>query len=68
MANTTAQPNTGGYRSVTRSRRPRAGSNSFGDFLAVMVGHLVAENAFLANVAMFKTGDKMLGFLLARKS
>ena len=50
------------------ARRPRAGSNSLGDFLAVMVGQLVAQNAFLANVAVFKTGDKMLGSLLEEES
>jgi hypothetical protein len=33
-----------------------------------MVGQLVAENAFLANVAVFKTGDKMLGSLLEEES
>ena len=29
-----------------------------------MVDQLVAKNAFLANLAVFKTGDQMLGALL----
>lgn len=33
-----------------------------------MVGQLVAKNEFLANLAVFKTSDKMLGALLDAKS
>ena len=32
-----------------------------------IVGQLVAKNAFLANLAVFRTGDKMLGTLLDAK-
>ena len=33
-----------------------------------MVGQLVAKNSFLANLAVFRTSDKMLGALLDAKS
>lgn len=33
-----------------------------------VVGQLVAKNAFLANLAVFRTSDKMLGALLDAKS
>ncbi len=33
-----------------------------------MVGQLVAKNSFLANLAVFRTSDKMLGGLLDAKS
>jgi flagellar hook protein FlgE len=32
-----------------------------------MVGQLVAKNVFLANLAVFRSGDKMLGALLDAK-
>jgi flagellar hook protein FlgE len=35
---------------------------------ADMVGQMVAKNAFLANLAVFRTGDKMLGAFLDAKS
>jgi len=35
---------------------------------ADMVGQIVAKNAFLANLAVFKTSDKMLGTFLDAKS
>lgn len=33
-----------------------------------LVGELVAKNQFLANLAVFKTGDQMMGALLDTKS
>lgn len=35
---------------------------------ADMVGQIVAKNAFLANLAVFRTSDKMLGAFLDTKS
>lgn len=39
-----------------------------GNIESDMVGQLVAKNSFLANLAVFKTNDKMLGALLDAKS
>ena len=46
------------------TQAPEAGNAIEND----MVGQLVAKNAFLANLAVFKASDKMLGALLDAKS
>jgi flagellar hook protein FlgE len=51
-------PNGGVTTSVRQASEP-------GDDLATdMVGLLTSKNAFLANLAVFRTGDRMLGALL----
>ena len=52
------QPSGGVQTSFTQATRP--GSSIEAD----MVDQLVAKNAFLANLAVFKTGDQLLGSLL----
>lgn len=49
-----------GATSVALSQAPVAGQSMEAD----MVGLLQAKNAFLANVAVFRTGDRMMGSLL----
>jgi flagellar hook protein FlgE len=46
--------------STTLTQASQAGQAMEAD----MVNQLVAKNAFLANLAVFKTGDQMLGTLL----
>lgn len=51
---------TSGGASVSLSRAPDAGSSMEAD----MVGLLQAKNAFLANLAVFRASDRMMGSLL----
>ncbi len=65
---------TPGFRRQTVDATPLAGggvttsvhtASVAGDDMATdMVGLLTAKNAFLANLAVFRTGDRMLGTLL----
>jgi flagellar basal body rod protein FlgC len=58
----TAQPGGGVSAEVTRA--PHAGN----DLATDMVAQLQAKNAFLANLAVFKTGNAMAGALLDIKA
>ena len=49
-----------GGASVSLSQAPVAGQSMEAD----MVGLLQAKNAFLANLAVFRTGDRLMGSLL----
>ena len=51
---------TSGGASVSLSRAPDAGSSMEAD----MVGLLQAKSAFLANLAVFRASDRMMGSLL----
>lgn len=51
---------TSGGANVSLSQAPDAGNSMETD----MVGLLKAKNAFLANLAVFRTGDHMMGALL----
>ncbi|MDE2397041.1 MAG: flagellar basal body rod protein [Burkholderiales bacterium] len=57
-----ADPSTtaGGAVSTTLRQAPQSGNAPETD----VVGQLVAKNAFLANLAVFKASDKMMGALL----
>ena len=58
----TAQAGTGVATAVTRS-------STEGPALETdLVGQLQAKNAFLANLAVFKTSDQMAGALLSKKA
>jgi flagellar hook-associated protein FlgK len=50
----------GGGVSTALSQAPEAGNALEAD----VVGLLQARNSFLANLAVFRTGDKMMGLLL----
>lgn len=54
----TPQPGGGVEAAVTRADRPGP------DLVQDVVTRLQAKNAFLANLAVFKTSDKMAGALL----
>lgn len=58
----TAQPDGGVASTVTRASTPGAALE------ADLVAQLQAKNAFLANLAVFKTQDKMAGALLNERT
>ena len=58
-----ASTNSGGV-TTSLTQAPEPGNSIETD----MVGQLVAKNVFLANLAVFRTSDKMLGALLDAKS
>ena len=77
-ANNIANANTPGYRRQEVAQSAQAGggvstaftkSNSQGATLETdVVSQLQAKNAFLANLAVFKTSDKLAGALLDHKA
>ncbi len=61
-AHNIANAQTPGFR---RQPSPQALASDGGEALATdLVGQLVAKNAFLANLAVFKAADQMAGTLL----
>jgi len=73
-----ANTNTPGYqrREVVQEAKPgggvaasvRTAPAAGADLAADVVGQLQAKNAFLANLAVFKTADRMAGALLNEKA
>jgi len=58
-----ARPDLGGTEATVR-RAPEAGNQLEQD----VVAQLGAKNSFLANLAVFRAGDKMLGTLIDSKA
>jgi flagellar hook protein FlgE len=58
-----ARPDLGGTEATVR-RAPEAGNQLEQD----VVDQLAAKNSFLANLAVFRAGDKMLGTLIDSKA